>query len=99
MTVTIDGKDLESNETMKDNSSAQLGETCKCNPQLCLVKYNRFLRSIIIIIQSICIVFVAILAAIVFQRRKIKIIKHSMWILLEIILFGAALLYASVRNI
>jgi hypothetical protein len=63
------------------------------------VKYNRFLRTIIIIIQSIFIIFVAILAAIIFERRKIKIIKHSMWILLELVLFGAALLYASVKTI
>jgi hypothetical protein len=70
--------------------------TCECNSPSCLVKHNRFLRTIIVIIQSIFIVFVAILAAIIFQRRKIKIIKHSMWILLELILFGAALLYASV---
>ncbi len=72
--------------------------TCECNPELCPIKYNRFLRTIIIIIQSIFIVFVAILAAIIFQRRKIKIIKHSMWILLELVLFGAALLYASVKR-
>jgi hypothetical protein len=63
---------------------------------MCRLKSNRFLRTIIIIVQSIFIVFVAILAAIVFQRRKAKIIKHSMWILLELVLFGAALLYASV---
>ena len=72
--------------------------TCECNPQTCPVTYNRFLRMIIVIIQSIFIVLVAILAGIVFQRRKIKIIKHSMWILLELVLFGAVLLYASVNN-
>jgi hypothetical protein len=66
---------------------------------MCRLKSNRFLRTIIIIIQSIFIVFVAILAAIVFQRRKAKIIKHSMWILLELVLLGAALLYASVKII
>jgi hypothetical protein len=34
----------------------------------------------------------------IFQKRKIKIIKHSMWILLELVLLGAALLYGSVRE-
>lgn len=72
--------------------------TCECNPESCHLKHNRFLRTIIIIIQSIFIVFVAILAAIIFQRRKTKIIKHSMWILLELILLGAVLLYASVSE-
>ena len=94
----IDGNDLEWNQTSNENPLISTTNTCECNPQLCLVKYNRFLRTIIIIIQSIFIVFVAILAGIVFQRRKIKIIKHSMWILLELVLFGAALLYASVRQ-
>jgi hypothetical protein len=72
--------------------------TCECNPESCRLSSNRFIRTIIIIIQSIFIVFVAILAAIVFQKRKTKIIKHSMWILLELVLFGAVLLYASVRK-
>lgn len=73
--------------------------TCECNPQACPVIYNRFLRMIIVIIQAIFLVFVAILAGIVFQRRKVKIIKYSMWILLELVLFGAALLYASVNQL
>ncbi|CAF1064959.1 unnamed protein product [Adineta ricciae] len=96
LSKTIEGQHLEWNETIQDNPLGQTGNTCKCNPQSCLVKYNRFLRTIIIIIQSAFIVFVAILAGIVFRKRKIKIIKHSMWILLELVLFGAALLYASV---
>ena len=89
---------MEWNETIRNKFLGQAGNTCKCNPQSCLVKYNQFLRTIIIIIQSAFIVFVAILAGIVFRKRKVKIIKHSMWILLELVLFGAALLYASVRN-
>ncbi len=84
------------NDTTNDNSL--ISTTCQCNPELCSVKYNRFLRTIIIIIQSLFIVFVAILSAMIFQKRKIKIIKHSMWILLELVLLGAALLYGSVRE-
>lgn len=90
----IDGRELEYLD-MTDSTSNPIFNTCECN-QSCSANYNRFLRSIIILIQSIFIVFVAILAGIVFQRRKIKIIKHSMWILLELVLFGAALLYGSV---
>jgi len=86
------------NDTTNDNSLTSPIQTCQCNPESCSVKYNRFLRTIIIIIQSLFIVFVAILSAMIFQKRKIKIIKHSMWILLELILLGAALLYGSVRE-
>jgi hypothetical protein len=98
-TITIDGQELEWNKTNENRpSDSTMTNTCECNPQLCPLTYNHFLRTVIVIIQSIFIVFVAILAAVVFQRRKLKIIKHSMWILLELILFGAALLYASVRR-
>lgn len=99
ITLIVDGKELEWNETYyQNNSSAPIINTCECNPQPCLLVYNRFLRMIIVLIQSIFIIFVIILAAIVFQRRHVKIIKHSMWILLELILFGAVLLYGSVKN-
>ena len=94
--LKIDGHELEWNKNTDDDSSTSLKNTCLCNPDLCRLKSNRFLRTIVIIIQSIFIVLVAILAAIVFQRRKTKIIKHSMWILLELVLLGTALLYASV---
>ncbi|CAF1595854.1 unnamed protein product [Rotaria magnacalcarata] len=93
--LTISGNQLEWNERNEDFTKPSV-QSCECNPESCHLKHNRFLRTIIIIIQSIFIVFVAVLAAIIFQRRKIKIIKHSMWILLELVLFGAVLLYASV---
>jgi hypothetical protein len=95
----MDGYEFEWNETNDDGSLTSTINTCECNPELCRLKSNGFLRTIIIIIQSIFIVLVAILAAIVFQRRKTKIIKHSMWILLELVLLGAVLLYASVRKL
>ena len=37
--------------TSEDNLYIDKTNTCECNPQACLVKYNRFLRTIIIIIQ------------------------------------------------
>lgn len=97
--TTIDGNDLEWNgKSDEADSLVSTLNSCECNPDSCRISYNRFLRTIIVIIQSIFIVFVAILAAIIFQRRKTKIIKHSMWILLELVLLGAALLYASVNT-
>ncbi|CAF1026643.1 unnamed protein product [Didymodactylos carnosus] len=90
VTVVIKGFDLEMNTT--NNSQA-----CICNQSSgCQAEYNKILRYVTVGIQSIFIFFVAVLAVIVFERRKTKIIKHSMWILLELILLGAALLYASV---
>ena len=97
-TITVDGAELEKNETYKGDPSESIINTCECNPESCLLIYNHFMRTVIVVIQSIFIVLVAILAAIVFQRRKLKIIKHSMWILLELILLGAALLYGSVNE-
>ncbi len=98
ISLIIDGNELEWNETNDNGSLTSKINTCECKPELCRLTYNRLLRTIIIIIQSIFIVFVAILAALVFQRRKTKIIKHSMWILLELVLLGAVLVYASVRK-
>lgn len=96
--ATIDGKSLEWDDKYDNGSMTSVINSCECNAESCHITYNRFLRTIVIIIQSIFIVFVAILAAIIFQRRKTKIIKHSMWILLELVLLGAALLYASVSS-
>lgn len=96
-TFQLTGHNLEWNETAYDNLSNLYNRNlCICNPDLCRTKTNKFLRTITLVIQSIFIIFVAIIAAIVFQRRKTKIIKHSMWILLELVLLGAGLLYASV---
>lgn len=58
--------------------------------------YNTTLRYSMLIVQFICIAIVIALATVVFFSRQKKIIKHSMWILLEMILFGAILLYLTV---
>ena len=58
--------------------------------------YNTTLRYSMLIVQFICIAIVIALAAIVFFSRQKKIIKHSMWILCELTLFGAFLLYFTV---
>ncbi|CAF0872115.1 unnamed protein product [Didymodactylos carnosus] len=89
-TLIIKGFELETNKT---NDL----QTCTCNQSSgCQAEYNKILRYITVGIQTVFIIFVAVLAVIVFEKRKTKIIKHSMWILLELILLGAALLYASV---
>ncbi len=56
-------------------------------------KYNFTMRFTILIVQITFMMIVLILSVIVFYFRQNKIIKHSMWILLELMLFGAFLLY------
>ncbi|CAF0786627.1 unnamed protein product [Brachionus calyciflorus] len=58
-------------------------------------KYNMPLRYTILVVQIVFAVVTISIAALVFCSRHNKIIKHSMWVLLEIILFGAFLLYSS----
>ena len=58
--------------------------------------YNATLRYSMLVVQFVCIAISIALAAVVFFSRQKKIIKHSMWILLEMILFGAVLLYLTV---
>ncbi len=56
-------------------------------------KYNFTMRFSILVVQVIFMVVTLLLSAVVFFFRQHKIIKHSMWILLELMLFGAFLLY------
>jgi uncharacterized protein YhhL (DUF1145 family) len=58
--------------------------------------YNMTLRYCILVVQIIFIIITITLAVVIFYSRQTKIIKNSMWILLEIILFGAFLLYSTV---
>ena len=60
-------------------------------------KYNMPLRYTILTIQIVFVLITILLAFLVFYSRHNKIIKHSMWVLLVIILFGAFLLYSSVN--
>ena len=54
------------------------------------------LRNAVLVVQILFMVISVSLAVIVFLFRQYKIIQHSMWILLEFILFGSILLYATV---
>lgn len=56
-------------------------------------KYNFSMRFSILFVQIIFIIITIFLSIVVFYSRQNKVIKHSMWILLELMLFGAFLLY------
>jgi hypothetical protein len=58
--------------------------------------YNKTLRIIILTFQVISILSVLWLSIFIFYKRQNKVIKHSMWILCELTLFGAFLLYFTV---
>ncbi len=61
--------------------------------------YNKTLRILILSVQIISILFVLWLSIFIFYKRQNKVIKHSMWILCEMLLFGAFLLYSTVSHI
>lgn len=61
-------------------------------------KYNMPLRYTIFFVQVAFVLITISIAVVIFYSRHNKIIKHSMWILLEIILFGAIMLYITVRS-
>ena len=60
-------------------------------------EYNFSMRFTILFVQIVFIIITIFLSIIVFYSRQNKIIKHSMWILLELMLFGAFLLYFTVK--
>ncbi|KAK6166614.1 hypothetical protein SNE40_023265 [Patella caerulea] len=62
----------------------------------CIVEYNVLLRGIPLGIQSFCLTVTIVLAMVIIRLRKAKVMRTSMWILLEMVLFGALLLYATV---
>ncbi|XP_052813724.1 probable G-protein coupled receptor 158 [Mya arenaria] len=62
----------------------------------CFVEYNIFMRGIPLGIQSFCMTISLVLGIVVLRVRKCKVMVIGMWCLLEIILLGALLLYATV---
>ena len=93
-TALIDKQLISMNdeETVKDFlSQSNLFWNCR--------NYNITLRYSMLIVQFVFISIAIALSVVVFLSRKKKIIKHSMWVLLEMILFGAILLYLTVRNL
>ncbi|XP_032778292.2 probable G-protein coupled receptor 158 [Daphnia magna] len=58
--------------------------------------YDHLLRTIAISIQAACMLVALLLAFLVFRYRKYKAIAGSAWILLELMLIGALLLYSIV---
>ena len=58
-------------------------------------QYNFGLRFAILLVQTLALLLTLALAIAVFCARHTKIIRHSMWPLLELLLAGAALLYST----
>ncbi|XP_013398205.1 probable G-protein coupled receptor 158, partial [Lingula anatina] len=93
---------------LQKNKNSSFSEEFQCLPckrgcdqcvddSPCLVEYDfRLMRGIPLGIQSFCMTIVLIIGIVIIRIRKKKAIKVSMWIMLEIILFGALLMYTSV---
>lgn len=62
----------------------------------CMAEYNVLLRGIPLGIQSFCITVTIVIGIVVLRLRKSKVMVASMWILLEMVLIGAVLLYATI---
>lgn len=62
----------------------------------CFVEYNMILRSLALGFQSFCTTVTIVLAIVVFRLRKSKIVASARWVKLEMILFGALLIYQTV---
>ncbi|XP_063240109.1 probable G-protein coupled receptor 179 [Bacillus rossius redtenbacheri] len=62
----------------------------------CMARTDRLLRSAVLGAQLLCMCGTAALALVVFKQRKCKTIASGMWTILEMILFGIMLLYATV---
>nr|QVK45730.1 G protein-coupled receptor [Proales similis] len=72
-------------EKLIENEQAELLRHCR--------RFNMPLRLTFLFVQITFIMICLSFAVIVFATRQNKFIKHSMWILLELMLVGAVLLY------
>ncbi|XP_056630766.1 probable G-protein coupled receptor 158 isoform X1 [Diorhabda sublineata] len=72
-------------------------EGCQfCDPSgVCGTRQDVYLKTVILCIQLICMAITVILGLIVFKQRKTKAIASSMWKILETILLGIFILYAT----
>ncbi|KAL8618809.1 hypothetical protein ACOMHN_000237 [Nucella lapillus] len=70
-------------------------KTCEAD-EPCIVEFNVFLRGIPLGIQSYCMTIAVVVAFVIARLRKTKVMRSSVWLLLEMIVLGALLLYATV---
>ncbi|XP_077997430.1 metabotropic glycine receptor-like [Glandiceps talaboti] len=62
----------------------------------CFIQENVVLRTVLLGIEVVCMLMVLILMILIFRLRKFKVIRHDSPYMLEIVLFGALLLYGAV---
>ncbi|CAH1138703.1 unnamed protein product [Phyllotreta striolata] len=71
-------------------------EYCDPNTGVCQARQDVYLKTAILCVQLVCMAVTVILALIVFKQRKTKAIASGMWKILETILLGIFILYATV---
>ncbi|XP_014676890.1 PREDICTED: probable G-protein coupled receptor 158 [Priapulus caudatus] len=69
-------------------------DTCEDDAP-CFVEYNALLRGVALGIQTFCMTIALFLGIVVFRVRKNRSLYSSIWLILEVMLFGALLLYAT----
>nr|CAD7259120.1 unnamed protein product [Timema shepardi] len=71
-------------------------DTCDGASSTCWAPRDYLLRTSLLGVQVICMCITLVLAIVVFKQRKCKTIASGMWTMLETILLGIMLLYATV---
>ncbi|XP_077563670.1 G-protein coupled receptor 158 smog [Haemaphysalis longicornis] len=64
--------------------------------EACFVQYNMAWRSLALGLQGFCTTVTVVLMVVVFRLRKSKMFASAMWILLEVILVGALIIYQTI---
>nr|KAG5713631.1 hypothetical protein BaRGS_024679 [Batillaria attramentaria] len=70
-------------------------ENCE-GDEPCIVEFDVLLRGIPLGIQSFCMTIALVVGIVIARLRKTKVMRSSVWVLLEMIVLGALLLYATV---
>ncbi|CAG5128767.1 unnamed protein product, partial [Candidula unifasciata] len=78
---------------MTTPSSPSTPQSAEVEP---IVAYDILVRGIPLGIQSFCMTVSVVIGTVIICLRKTKVMRSSIWILLEMLLFGAILLYATV---
>ncbi|BFZ15491.1 hypothetical protein BsWGS_18530 [Bradybaena similaris] len=78
---------------MTTPSSPSTPKSAEAEP---IVAFDILVRGIPLGIQSFCMTVSVVIGTVIVCLRKTKVMRSSIWILLEMLLFGAILLYATV---
>lgn len=76
--------------------ACQRADAAEQREEACFVQYNMAWRTLALGLQGFCTSVTVVLMAVVFRLRKSKMFASAMWILLEVILLGALIIYQTI---